>query len=121
MTSEPVYLAEIANSKLTQRQPTTRLRRQFDAVKREIGVLLQKTLIIIQQSHRIVRLEAIGFDGVVDLCLEQPHQLDFVPLRHGKNFADRAATDHFFDVPPGFLIGIEENVYLGYSAKQIVQ
>src|SRR5207249_2913601 len=98
MTSETAYLAEIAISRSTKWQPTTRLRRQFDPVKREISVFPQKTLVIIQQFHGVVRLKAIGFDRVVDLCLEQPHQLDFVPLRHGKNFADRAATDHLFDV-----------------------
>src|SRR5207249_4831464 len=47
--------------------------------------------------------------------------LDFVPLRHCKNLSNRAALNHFLNVPAGFFVGIEQNMHLRYAAKQIVE
>src|SRR5438132_10843705 len=105
---------------LTQGQPVAR-RRELCAVKRKIRVFLKETLVVGEEFHRIIWLEPIGFDCGVDIRFEKPHELDFVPLRHGKHFADGAAFNHFFDVPTRFFIGIQKNVYLGHASKQIVE
>src|SRR5205814_5482344 len=105
---------------LTQGQPVAR-RRELGAVKRKISVFLKQTLVVGEEFHRIIWLEPIGFDCGVDFRFEKPHQLDLVPLRHGKHFADRASFDYLFDVPTRFFIRIEENVHLSDPSKQIVE
>src|SRR5215468_11118257 len=89
-----------------ERQPTARLRRRLSAIETQVGVFLQKTLVIIEKSHRVVRLEAISFNRIIYLRLEPSHQLKFVPLRHRQHLADCAALNNFFNVPTRFFIWI---------------
>src|SRR5437773_12343867 len=101
---------------LAQRQPVAR-RRELCAVERKIGVFLEETFVVGEKFHRIIWLEPIGFDCGVDIRFEKSHQLDLVPLRHGKHFADGASFDYLFDVPTRFFVRIQENVHLSHPSK----
>src|SRR6266496_5108789 len=119
-TSQPTARARQRLSS-AERQPTARLRRRLHAVETEVGVFLQEPLVVVEQSHRVVRLEAIGLNRLIYLRFEQAHQLEFIPLRHCEHFPDCAALDHFLNVPARFFIWVEENMYLRDPAKQIMQ
>src|SRR4051794_25105719 len=58
-----------------QRQPVSWLGQRLGVVEREIRVFLQKSLVIGQQLHAVVRFEAITLDRCIHLRLQQPHEL----------------------------------------------
>src|SRR4051794_26138641 len=90
-------------------------------VQGQVGVFLQSALVVREQFHGIVRLQAVGLDRGIDLEFYQAHELDLVPLRQRQNLADSAAFDDFLNVPAALFIGIEEDVHLGDTAKEVVQ
>src|SRR6266567_5558237 len=60
----------------TQWQKGARLWRGFVAIETEVGVLLQKPLVIGKELHRVVRFQSISFNRGIDLCFVKTHSLN---------------------------------------------
>src|SRR5215212_10319744 len=88
--------------------------------KRQIRLILEAALELLQQPHALVRLHAVLLDRDVDLLLHPLLQVAPVPLRHRQHLADRLARDLFLDVEAGLFVGIEEDVHLVHAPEEIV-
>src|SRR5687767_13450531 len=75
----------------------------------EVSVLLEASLIVVEQAHRLGWLHPVGLDGLIDLRLHLALQFRLVVLHRGESLNDRRALDDFFNVVTGRFVGIEED------------